>query len=75
MKEKLLELLNDIDEDIVLYKGENLFDDGIIDSFSVVEIVSAMESSFKIEINANDVVEKNFRTVESMMSLLERLVD
>ena len=40
MRDKILQILNDIEEDIVLYEGENLFDDGIIDSFTIVEILS-----------------------------------
>ena len=74
MKEKLITLLDGIDEDIVLFEGEDLFDAGVIDSFMVIEIVEEIERNFNIEISADDVVRENFRTVESMLALLESVV-
>lgn len=72
MKKKLLEILNNIDENIAGYEGNNLFEDGMIDSFTVVEIVTEIERVFNIEINADDVVEKNFSTVENIWLLIDQ---
>ena len=74
MKDKLIAILDDIDEDIARFDGEDLFDAGIIDSFDVIEIVNEMEKAFDVEISADDVIGKNFRTVESMLALIESIV-
>ena len=74
MKEKLITLLDGIDEDIVLFEGEDLFDAGVIDSFMVIEIVEEIERNFNIEISADDVVRENFCTVERMLALLKKMM-
>ncbi len=74
MRDKLIALLDDIDEDIVSYDGSNLFDAGLLDSFAVIEIVGEMEKIFSIEIKSEDVIEKNFKTVENMFALLKRVM-
>ena len=74
MREKLIAILDDIDEDIASFDGDNLFDAGLIDSFVLLGIVSEMEETFHVQIKADDVIEKNFRTVDSMLALLEGLV-
>ena len=37
MEEKILEILAEINEDIVDYDGDSLIDDGLLDSFQVVD--------------------------------------
>ena len=52
MKEKILEILTEINEDIAGYEGDGLLEDGIIASLDVIEIVSALEDEFGIIIAA-----------------------
>ena len=75
MKDKLIAILDDIDEDIVRFDGEDLFDAGIIDSFYIIEIVNEIEKTFGVEICADDVIGENFRSVESMLALIENVVN
>ncbi len=75
MKEKLIALLNDIDEDIVSFEGDDLFEAGVIDSFTVLEIVTAMEKAFGVEIDADDVVRKNLCSVDNMLKMLEKVIE
>ena len=74
MRDKLITILDNIDEDIVLFDGDDLFDEGVIDSFTVVEIVSEMEKSFNIVISTDDVIGANFKTVDSMLALVEKII-
>lgn len=39
MEEKILELLAEIDEGILSYDGDDLFEAGLLDSFQVIELV------------------------------------
>lgn len=70
MKEKLISILQSVNPKI--QEGINLIEDGIIDSFSVVNIVSELESKFDIEIDAEDVLGENFESVESIGLLVEK---
>jgi acyl carrier protein len=57
---------------------ENLRDDtplletGILDSLRTVQLVAEVEREAQIEINARDVDESNFRSVDAIVSFVER---
>lgn len=75
MKNIIVEILNDIDEDIVSYKGDNLLDDGIIDSFTIVEIISEIEDRFNITISPERITAEHFETVEAIIQFVELLIN
>lgn len=75
MKEKILEILKEMD-DSVDYAAENaLIDDKIIDSLTLTALISELESEFGIEIDMDDIVPENFNTVDAMAELVTRLLD
>ncbi len=73
MEEKVLEILEEYCEEALDYKGENMMEEGIIDSFTVINIVSELEDAFDIEIDAKYVIAENFRNKEAIMDLVKRL--
>lgn len=73
MKEKILEILNDINPDIDYETETALIDDGELDSFDIVSLVSELNSSFDINITVVDLVPENFNTLSAMTALVERL--
>lgn len=73
MEEKILELLEEIDDSILTYDGDNLFDAGLLDSFLVIDIVTRLEEVFGLEIDAKYVLEENFKTKESIIALMKEL--
>lgn len=75
MEEKILKVLEKVNEDIVSYDGDNLFDSGILDSFQVIDIVSELEDSFDIEINVEYVTEENFKTKETIIELMKKVME
>jgi len=74
MEDKILEILEEINEDILTYDGENMYEDGVISSMDVVEIVSELEAEFDIEIDIDDIVSKNFANKETIIELVKGLV-
>ena len=72
MKERVLEILKSVNPNIT--DGVNLIDSGVVDSFEVVNIVMELEEAFCIEIDAEDVVAENFKTVDTITALLEKSI-
>lgn len=73
MKETLMEILNDLRPDVEFEKETKLIDDGILDSFDIVSLVSELNSEFDVEINVMDLEPENFNTVDAMMELIVKL--
>lgn len=75
MEKKILDILKDINEDILSYSGENMLEDGLVNSFSFISLVSDLEVMFDIEIDESLMEEKYFgnkdRIITTIKSLLE----
>lgn len=74
MEEKVMQILAEINDGILSYSGDNLFEAGLLDSFQVIDMVSELEDAFDIEIDAKYVVEENFATKEAIIELIKRLM-
>lgn len=75
MEEKVLEVLEEYCEEALDYDGDNMMEEGIMDSFTVINIVSELEDVFDIEIDAKYVVAENFRNKETIIELVRRLTE
>lgn len=75
MEEKILEILEEHCEEALGYKGESMMEDGVIDSFTVINVVSDLEDEFDIEIDAKYVVAENFKNKEAIIALVKRLLE
>lgn len=73
MEEKVLEALKEIDEEILEFKGDDLFEAGLLDSFLMINLVVELEEVFKMEIDAKYVVRENFRTTDTIIALMRKL--
>ena len=74
MKDRILDILTNVNEDIMSYTGKNLVDDDVIDSFELISIISRLEDEFDIEINAADVNEENFGNKDRIIATVQKLV-
>jgi acyl carrier protein len=75
MEEKVVKILADINKEILTYEGDNLFDDGILDSLQAAEVVIALEDGLGIEIDAKYVLEENFKTKEAIFALVKKVME
>lgn len=71
--DKLMEILRSVRSDVDFFHEKSLIDDGILDSFNTMEIVSKIEDEFGVEIDSDDLVAENFNSVEAINKLIERL--
>ena len=70
---ELLEILNDIDDSIDWENEEGLIDRHLLDSFCVITLVSELEDTFLIEVEASEIVPDNFNSVQAMWKMITRL--
>lgn len=71
--EKLIEILNSIKPGVDLTAEKRLIDDGILDSMSIVRLITMLQDEFDVEFTVTDLVPENFNTVEAIMDLIRRL--
>lgn len=73
--EELLEILNEIDPDIDYETATALIDDKMLDSFSIVSLVTEISDAFDIEISPKYLIPENFNSVQAMMKMIETIQD
>jgi len=71
--DELIKLLNEIRPDLDFAQENCLVDDGVIDSFDIITIVTEINEVFKISINAADLEPENLNSASAMWELITRL--
>lgn len=71
--EKLMEILNGIRPDVDFANETALIDDGILDSFDVVSIISELDDAFDVQIRINELDPENFNSAEAIWKLVQQL--
>jgi len=70
-----LEILREINSDVNFEEETSLVTNGILDSFSIVNLVAELNDAYDIEITASDLVVENFDSAAAILALVERLQD
>ena len=73
--EELMEILEELRPDVDFENETGLIDNGILDSFDIVSLVTALNDAFDIEIKPNNLVPENFNSAKAMLALVEELQD
>lgn len=73
--EQLLEILRELHPDVDFEKETSLVTGGILDSFSIVNLVAELNDAYDIEITASDLMVENFDSAAAILALVERLQD
>ena len=71
--EKLLEILKGIRPDVDFENETALIDDGILDSFDVVSIISELDDAFDVQIRITELDPDNFNSAEAIWKLVQEL--
>ena len=70
---KLLEILKEIRPDVDFESETSLIDDGILDSFDVVSIISELDNEFGVQVRITELEPENFNSAESIWNLVQEL--
>lgn len=71
--EKLLEILKGIRPDVDFENETSLIDDGILDSFDVVSIISELDNEFDVQVRITELDPENFNSAEAIWQLVQTL--
>lgn len=70
---KLMEILMELDDSIDWENETALIDERILDSFSVISLISELEEQFDIEIEASEIIPQNLNSADAMWKMIQRL--
>ena len=70
-----MEILENLHPEIDFNTSETLIDDGLIDSFDIVTIISEINEEYDVVIPAEEIVPENFNSAKALYSLIQRLED
>lgn len=71
--ERLLEILSEIKEDVDFASCTTLVDDGILDSFDILQIIAALNDEYDISIPASEIMPQNFNSAKALYQMVQRL--
>ena len=73
MKEKIIKILTELRPEFdFIQEGMNFIEEGMLDSFDMVNLVNDLDSTFGISIDGIDILPENFATIESIEQLLKK---
>lgn len=70
--ETIKSILQDIRPDFDFSESNNFIEDGMLDSFDIVSLVSELEAAFDIVIDGLDIIPENFVSIERIGSLVTK---
>ena len=71
MKEKIIAILNELRPEFDFTQEEvDFIEEGMLDSFDLVTLVSELDSTFGISIDGVDILPENFSSIDAIAALL-----
>lgn len=72
MEEKIFNMLKEIRPEQDFTESEDFIEEGLLDSFDVISLVSMIEEQWGIIIDGLDVVPENFSSIDGIISLIKK---
>ena len=72
MREKIVSVLTELRPEFDFNEPLDFIEEGMLDSFDVINLVTALDSEFGISIDGTDVLPDNFSSVENIEALLRK---
>ncbi len=74
MEEKVLKILEEINEDLLTYMGNNMLEDGLVNSLTFITMVSELEDAFEIEFDPTLLEEEYFGNKDRIIQTIKELL-
>lgn len=69
---KIVEILNEIRPEFDFQTSKDFIEDGYLDSFDLVTLVSELDSNFNISIDGLDIIPENFVSIEAIAEVVKK---
>ncbi len=73
--ERLYEILEEMQPEIDFHKEKALIDNHLLDSLTVLALISELEDEYDITIPAVEIIPANFNSAQAMWDLISRLME
>lgn len=67
---KIIDILTSVRPEFDFTQSNDFIEDGFLDSFDVVTLVTELDKAFSISIDGIDITPENFKNLESIEALL-----
>ena len=72
MEKTIIAILNELRPEFVFSEPVNFIEEGMLDSFDVINLVDTLDNEFGISIDGSDILPKNFSSVDGIIELLKK---
>ena len=72
MNKKIIEILKEIRPEFEFEGVEDFFEEGMLDSFDLMTLVSTLQSEYGVKIAGEEILPENFANVDAIVALLEK---
>ena len=73
--EDLLRILNEVKPGVDFTKEDDLIESGILDSLSIIQLVTKISDEFDVEITPLDLVPENFKSADTIYEMIQNAED
>lgn len=73
MRERILEILQEVLPQIDFEGSDSLVDDGILDSLSIVTLVSTISMEYDIIFDLDELTPENLNSIDAIIDTVKRL--
>lgn len=73
--EEFIEKLKLVTKDLDFENETALFDDGLLDSFDVIQIITMLDEDYEITVPPSEIIPDNFNSAKAMFEMMLRLED
>ena len=73
--EDLLRILNEVKPGVDFTKEDDLIESGILDSLSIIQLVTKISDEFDVEITPLDLVPENLKSAETIYEMIQNAED
>ncbi len=73
MRDRILEILQDVRPDVDFEKETALIGDNVLESFDIIELVGELNDEYDIEITPKYLTKENFDSLDAICALVETL--
>ncbi len=70
--EEIYKILKELRPEFDFTESEDFVEDGFLDSFDIISLVSAIEEKYNVKIDGLDVVPENFCSADAIVALIRK---